>query len=213
MGRLAVIRVFIADDHEIIREGVRRLLDQQPDLACCGEATGLDEALAALSDSPADIVVLDINMPGGGPGAVQRLRALAKPPRVVVFTFYPEDSHALAFLRAGAGAFVSKASPMVELVNAIRSVHAYGKYRSPHLATFMAQQRLEGRTAPSDLLSDRELDVIRRLATGRRATEIATDLSVSPSTVNTYVRRIKDKLGVRTTVQIVEFVLMNGLLG
>jgi two-component system invasion response regulator UvrY len=209
-----VIRVFVADDHDIVRTGLKRLLDDLPDMMWCGEAACLEDVFDALSRSPVDVVVMDVNMPGGGgPHAVDRLLGLTPAPRIVVFTMYAEDAHAVAFLRAGAGAFISKRRSSAELIEAIRKVHAGGRHITPELADYLFQQQIDVEKPPAELLSERELEVVRSLARGLRATEVAADFSVSTSTVNTYVQRIKAKLGVRTAVEIVEFARANGLLG
>ncbi len=209
-----MIRVFVADDHDIVRTGLRRVLEDLPDMMWCGEASCLEDVFDALARGPVDVVVLDVNMPGGGGAhAVDRLLGLTPPPRIVVFTMYAEDAHAVAFLRAGAGAYISKRRSSSELIAAIRKVHAGGRYVTAELADYLFQHQIDVEKAPSDLLSERELEVVRSLARGLRATEVAADFAVSTSTVNTYVQRIKAKLGVHTAVEIVEFARINGLLG
>ena len=208
-----MIRVFIADDHEVVRDGLRRALDDRPDVAPCGEAATVDELFGRLLEARADVVVLDVHMPGSdGPDVVRQLRQGPSPPHVVVFTRYDEDSHAIAYLRAGASAFLSKRRSMNELHAAIRKASKGGRYITPTLADYLLVNQIDIERAPRDVLSDRELDVVRRLADGARATEIAAELGLSASTVNTYVQRIRTKLGVRTSVEIVDFARDNGLL-
>lgn len=208
-----MIRVFIADDHEVVRDGLRRSFDDRADVTPCGAAESVDEVFALLPAARADVVVLDVHMPGSdGADVVRQIRQLPNAPRVVVFTRYDEDSHAIAYLRAGASAFLSKRRSMNELYAAIRKAWEGGRYITPTLADYLLANQVEIERAPRDVLSDRELDVVRRLADGARATEIAAELGLSASTVNTYVQRIRTKLGVRTSVEIVEFARDNGLL-
>lgn len=209
-----MIRVILADDHDIVRMGLRQLLGDCADLEVVGEAASLDETLALVTRTPCDVVVLDIGMPGGsGTHAVQRLLARDRAPRIVVFTMYNEDSHAIGYLRAGVGAFINKRRPSHELVEAIRKVHAGGRYITPTLAEYLFEHQIDVHKGPADLLSDREMDVVRALASGKRATEIAGEWSISSSTVNTYVQRIKTKIGARTAVEIVDYARTHGMLG
>lgn len=209
-----MIRVILADDHDIVRMGLRQLLGDCADLEVVGEAASLDETLALVTRTPCDVIVLDIGMPGGsGTHAVQRLLARDRAPRIVVFTMYNEDSHAIGYLRAGVGAFINKRRPSHELVEAIRKVHAGGRYITPTLAEYLFEHQIDVHKGPADLLSDREMDVVRALASGKRATEIAGEWSISSSTVNTYVQRIKTKIGARTAVEIVDYARTHGMLG
>jgi len=209
-----MIRVILADDHDIVRRGLRQLLGDSSDLQVVGEAASLDETLELIGRVPCDVVVLDIGMPGGnGPHAVQRLQALEHAPRIVVFTMYNEDSHAIGYLRAGVGAFINKRRPSHELLEAIRRVHAGGRYITPTLAEYLFEHQIDVQKGPADLLSDREMDVVRALAGGKRATEIASEWNISASTVNTYVQRIKTKIGARTAVEIVDYARTHGMLG
>ncbi len=209
-----MIRIFVADDHDIVRTGLKRIFAELPDIAVCGEAASADELLAQVPAARPDVVVLDVHMPGcHGPHVIESLAALPHPPRVVVFTMYAEDGHAVPFLRSGAGAFINKRRSAAELVAAIRKVHAGGRYITPELADYLFEQQIDVHKAPHETLSQRELAVVRGLAGGKRAVEVAAELGLSASTVNTFVQRIKTKLGVRTVVEIVEFARTYGLLG
>lgn len=208
-----MIRVFIADDHEVVRDGLRRALADRSDVTPCGEADTVDALFARLPAAHADVLVLDVNMPGSdGPDVVRQVRQAPNAPRVVVFTRFDEDSHAVTYLRAGASAFLSKRRSMSELYAAIKKAWEGGRYITPTLADHLFANQIDIDRAPRDVLSDREFEVVRRLADGARATEIAAELGLSASTVNTYVQRIRTKLGLRTHVEIVEFARDNGLL-
>jgi len=206
--------VLIADDHAIVRSGLRRTFEEEPDLVPAGEVSTVDALLVALRSTASDVLILDVNMPGAtGAHTVTKINEAPNPPRIVVFTMYNEDSHAIAYLRAGASAFIcKKRSPRV-LVEAIRKVHAGGRYITPELADYLFEQQIDVSRPAMDLLSPRELEVVRTLAGGHRATEVAQALALSTSTVNTYVHRIKCKLGVHTVLEIVEAARENGLLG
>jgi DNA-binding NarL/FixJ family response regulator len=209
-----MIRVFIADDHHIVRGGLKSIISEQVGMEVCGEAAEATGLVERVANSGADVVIMDVNMPGGGsPSLVQSLRALPSPPQVVVFTMYQEDSHAVGFLRSGAAAFINKQRAPEELFKAVRVAAAGGRYLTQELQAFLLQNQIEVQKHPLDLLSAREVMVVRLLAVGKRATEIAHELGVSTSTVNTYVERVKTKLGLRTTVEVVQYASENGLLG
>lgn len=209
-----MIRVFIADDHDIVRSGIKRLVDEFADLTVCGEADDAFSLSELTREAAADVLVLDVNMPGvSGPGTVREIVSLPGTPKVVVFTMYNEDSHAVGFLRAGASAFINKRRSSDELIRAIRKAAEGRRYITPELAEFLFENQIDIQKEPARILSDRELQVVRGLADGQRATEIASELGVSVSTVNTFVQRTKEKLGARTVVEIVQFANDNGLLG
>jgi len=209
-----MIRVLIADDHDIVRTGLHRILEELPDMAVCGEARNGDETLRLARSERPDVAVLDVNMPGSqGPSLVTALRGASPATQVVLFTMFSEDSHAVGFLRAGASAFINKRRSSEELIRAIRWAAQGRRYITPELADYLFTHQIDLQKAPRDLLSGRELEVIRGLADGLRATEIAARLELSASTVNTFVQRIKAKLGVRTAVEIVEVARGSGLLG
>ncbi|NOZ00778.1 MAG: response regulator transcription factor [Deltaproteobacteria bacterium] len=209
-----MIRVFIVDDHEIVRTGLRRILGEIPDMTVCGEAAGAEGLIPLLEDEKPDVVILDVHMPGGNnPSLVNRIRLLIPAPGVVVFTMFHEDSHAIAYLRAGAGAYISKSRSSMDLVEAIRKVHGGGRFITPSLAEYLFENQIDINRPPAESLSAGELGVLRALADGKRATEIARETERSVSTVNTFVQRIKTKLGLRTVVEIVQYARDNGLLG
>ena len=208
------IRVFVADDHEIVRLGIERLLAEQPDMTVVGHAATARGLSGTLAQIGCDVLILDINMPGCDGGRVMaKVLAVPSAPRIVVYTMYPEDVHAVRFLRAGASSYLSKERQGRELIEAIRKVHLGGRYITPELADHIFQNGIDLSLDPSQALSEREVQVVRGLAAGQRATEIAAAMGVSTSTVNTFVYRIKAKLGVRTVVEIVRFAEDNGLLG
>jgi len=209
-----MIRVLIADDHQVVRGGLRATIQEQPDMSVCGELADASRLVAEVSERKPDVVVLDINMPGSGSTSlVREIRSLANAPQVVIFTMYNEDSHAVGYLREGAAAFINKRRSTEELLRAVRRAAAGSRYTTNELQEFLFENQIDPQKQPLDLLSAREVQGIRPLAAGKRATEIASELGLSTSTVNTFVERVKTKLGLRTTVEIVLYATQNGLTG
>jgi DNA-binding NarL/FixJ family response regulator len=207
-----MIRLFIVDDHEIVRQGLRQVLAEDSEIQICGET---DTAVGLVEKARAgrwDVLVLDISLPGGGsPEIVKRIMEIKSPPAIVMYTMYPEDSHAIAYFRAGARAFMNKRRSIKELNEAIHMAAKGSRYITPSLCRYLFDNDLNVDKDP--VFSPRELQVIRALAGGRRATQIAEDLRVTTSTVNTYVQRLKEKLGVCSIVEVIDFARDNGLLG
>jgi DNA-binding NarL/FixJ family response regulator len=201
-------RVLIGDDHALIREGLRNVLAREPDMQVTGEA-GDRQALIALAEStPADVVVMDINMPGGSATeALKRIRSRRPELPVLILSMLPEEQVALGFLRMGAAGYVSKDAAAAELVIAIRSALAGRPYMSAALARRMASRE----AAPHELLSPRELEVLRFLASGLAVKEIADRLSLSASTVHTHRARILHKLHLRSDVELSRYAIRHRL--
>jgi len=210
IGSAEVAGVIIADDHVLIREGLRKVLAREPDMRVVGEARNGPELIALLQSTPADVVLLDINMPGDGSiETLQRIAALRPGLPVLMISVLPEEQVALRFLRLGAAGYVSKEAAADELVNAIRSVVRGVRYVSPALAERLAA----GRGRPShELLSRRELEVLRLIAGGRSVKEIADKLDLSVSTVHTHRTHILDKLNLRSDVELARYAVSNRLV-
>ena len=209
-----MIRVFIADDHDIVRSGLRQFLSSKSDINICGESETAEDLTKRARRENWDVLVMDINMPGNpGPGMVKELLQINPGLAVVIFTMYPEDSHAVAYLRSGAKAFLSKRRPIGELVGAIRAAAEGKRYITQDLAQYLLEFDIDLSKEPGKIFSERELQVVRHLAQGQSSKQIALLLGVSQATVNTFVRRIKLKLGVHSIVEIVEFARINSLLG
>lgn len=208
-----MIRVFIADDHEIVREGLRRILLEKTDVEVVGEAGNGDEVLAEVPESGADILLLDLSMPG--PGFLETLKGVldaAEGLKILVLSVHPEEMWATEALRAGASGYLTKGHSGRELVEAIRRVHAGGRYITQSVGELLVRGLSnEGSREPRELLSEREYQVLRRLGTGHAPKAIALDLGVSPKTVSTYRARILEKLGLRNNAELVRFVVEHGL--
>jgi DNA-binding NarL/FixJ family response regulator len=210
-----VIRIFIADDHPIVRQGLRRIVEADAGLVIAGEAGDAEALLGALERTATDLVLLDVAMPGGlFLETLQRLRAKHPTVRVLVLSVHPEDQWAVRALRAGASGYLTKDHSPEQLLEAIRRVYRGGKYVSPTLAERMAQQLdAGGQRAPHELLSDREFEVMRRLGSGLTVSQIASELAISAKTVSTYRTRILEKMAVGTNAELVRYAARYGLIG
>ena len=209
-----MIRVFLADDHGVVREGIRHLLEERNGLTVVAEAGTVPELLAELRKTPIDVLVLDIGMPG--PGIVETLRqiqAIQPRARVLVLTAYPETDYAVRVLRAGAAGYLTKDRSLEQLIDAIRRVYRGGMYVSPSLGEALAARLGSAEREPTHgELSDREFQVLRGLAEGEPLKSIAQRLAVSPKTVTTYRTRIFQKLSLRTNAELVRYAIEHGLL-
>lgn len=204
-----MLRVLIGDDHMLIREGLRRVLAREPDIQVAGEAGDRDTLVALAESTRADVVLMDINMPGGSAGdALQRIRSRHPAPQVLILSMLPEEQVALGFMRMGAAGYVSKDAAADELVKAIRTALAGKRYVSAALARRLAG----GEAAPHELLSPRELEVLRFIATGLAVKEIADRLSLSASTVHTHRARILLKLHLRSDVELSRYATRHRLV-
>jgi len=209
-----MIRLLLADDHAVVREGLRRLLEEKNGLSVVGEAGTVPEILEQLRKTPVDVIVLDIAMPG--PGIVETLRevqAIQPGARALVLTAYPETEYAVRVLRAGAAGYLTKDRSLDQLVDAIRRVYRGGMYVSPSLGEVLAARLGKAEPEPAHAaLSDREFQVLKGLAQGEALKSIAARLSVSPKTVTTYRTRILQKLGLGTNADLVRYALEHELL-
>ena len=201
------IRVFIVDDHPLVRDWLATLLRQQPDFEMCGQAENAADALAAMATRPPDVAVVDLSLQSGsGFDLIKDLLARKPAPRVVVLSMHEEVLYAERALRAGASGYVTKRESTGRIIEAIRAVHTGRIYASPELLGQLAERmvgRGPDRTAGTvETLSDRELDVFRRLGQGQGTRRIAEDLRLSMKTVQAYCARIKDKLGLANVSEL-----------
>jgi DNA-binding NarL/FixJ family response regulator len=204
-----VIRVLIADDHEIVRDGLKRILAAHADLDVAAEAASGDEALALVKANDYDIVMMDMSMPGlSGMDLIKRLK-LEKPRlRILVLSMHGEQQYAARALKAGAAGYLNKDSAADSLVHAIRKVAAGGV----HITEAAAASLVAGEKAPHQALSDREFEVLRLLVEGLGPTDIADKLHLSVKTVSTHKTRILEKLRVGSTAELVRYALDNKLI-
>lgn len=204
------IRVFIADDHPIVREGLRRILGDRSEIRVVGEAATSEEVFERLEESGAEVLLLDISMPG--PGFLETMRRLrGSEIRVLVVSMYPEEQFGLRALKAGAAGYLAKDQTSDELVEAIRRVHSGRRYLSDDLADRLAGELAGREGEPHETLSEREFQVMQMLGQGMTIGGISDRLSLSPKTVSTYRTRILRKLDLRTTADIVRYAVENDL--
>jgi two-component system invasion response regulator UvrY len=209
-----MIRVLIVDDHAILRRGLRALLSDAFARAEFGEASNAEQALEQLGKKQWDVALLDITLPGkSGLDLLKELKAARPRLPVLVLSVNSEDQFAVRALKAGAEGYMTKESAPEELVKAIHKILAGGRYVSPTLAEKLALSvRKDFTRTPHETLSDREHEVMCRIASGKTVTEIAGELSLSVKTISTYRARIMEKLGVRNSAEITRYAIRNGLV-
>lgn len=209
-----MINVLIADDHPLIREGLKKILTAEPDMTLVGEASNVVDLFKALERLAVNIILVDISMPGeSGLDAIRELRQKYPHVPVLVLSIHPEQRFAVRALKAGASGYIMKQSAVDELVQAIRKVVEGGKYVSSALAEQMATDLVNVSGKPlHETLSDREFQVMRLIAAGKKSHEIAEELSVSLSTVNTYRSRILEKMNMQSNVELARYAIENGLI-
>lgn len=209
-----MIRILVADDHAVVRQGLKQIIADQADMIVAGEASTGDGTFSEAMSGDYDLVLLDISMPGGG--GLEALKNLhrGKPDlRVLMLTMHPEDQYAIRALKAGASGYLTKDSAPENLVSAIRQVAAGGKYASPSLVEALVADLSSAAEAPlHQLLSDREFEVMILIASGKSTSEIAETLFLSGSTVHTYRDRLMKKLGLNGIAELVRYAVVNGLV-
>jgi two-component system invasion response regulator UvrY len=199
------LRLIVADDHPLIRAGFRQLAAGDPAISVVGEAVDGRSLLELLHTTPADIVILDINMPGPGfRELIRRTRTEFPRVRVLVVSMYPEGELALEALRAGAAGYVNKAHAESELLAAVRKVGHGGRFITPALAEWLVTET-EGGSSAGRRLSRREREVLELLAEGKSHKEIAAIMSISPKTIGTYRSRLLRKLNLKTTADLIRY--------
>jgi len=209
-----VIRVLIADDHAILRRGLKEILVRDLEGAICGEAEDAEQVLSQVQSQVWDVVILDVTMPGrSGIDVLRDLKQLRPKLPVLVLSMHPEEQYGKRALKAGAAGYMNKESAPEELIKAIEKVLAGGRYVSPLLAEKLAFD-LDGNTGRPihETLSDREFEVLRMIASGRTVTQIAEELHLSVKTVSTYRARILEKMNMATSAELMRYALHNHLL-
>ncbi|MDD5298229.1 MAG: response regulator transcription factor [Rhodocyclaceae bacterium] len=206
-------RVLLADDHRIIREGIKTILADTEDLIVCGEASNGTEVLNLIAREEWDLLVLDITMPGrNGLELIKQVRKERPRLPILVLSMHSEEQYALRALHAGASGYVTKESESEVIVAAMHKVAARGIYLSERVAEMLARERMpQMNDEPHKLLSDREYQVFERIVAGRRLTDIAHELSLSIKTVSTHKSRIQQKMGLATHAELVHYAIAHGL--
>jgi DNA-binding NarL/FixJ family response regulator len=208
-------RVLIADDHALVRDGLRHILKGASGFEVVGEANDGVSTIALIRSNAADVLVLDLSMPGrNGVELIKQIKEEKPALRILVLTMHAEQQYAVRAFKAGASGYLTKESASAELVTAVSKVASGGVYVSLAMAERFAQSLNEpADTLPHQRLSDREFDVFRRLAAGQTLTEIATELCVSSKTVSTYKTRILEKMQMPHEAALVRYALRHKLLG
>jgi len=209
-----MIRILVADDHTVVREGVKQILSGLEDMLVEGEAENGQETLEKVSRGNYDVVLLDISMPGrSGLEVLEDILTLQPRLPVLILSMHPEEQYAIRALRAGASGYLTKASASHELIGAIRKVSRGGKYVTASLAEKLAME-LDSKADKQrhEKLSNREYQVMLMLASGKSVGEIADELCLSVKTVSTYRTRIMDKMGMKKNAELTFYAMNNNLL-
>jgi two-component system, NarL family, invasion response regulator UvrY len=209
-----VIRVLIADDHAILRRGLREILMRELEGVVCGEAENAQQVLAQVQSQNWDLAIVDITMPGrSGLDVLRDLQGVQPGLPVLVLSMHSEDQYGKRVLKAGAAGYMNKESAPEELIKAIRKVLAGGRYVSPALAEKLAVEWSTNAGRPlHESLSDREFEVLRMIALGKTISQIAAELHLSITTISTYRARILEKMNMTTTAELMRYALRNGVV-
>lgn len=209
------IRVFLVDDHEIVRVGLRQILEKGgDDLVVVGEAENGIQALERIKETDIDVLLMDIEMPEkSGWEVLKTLKALRPDLPILILSIFPEDLYGIRLLKEGAAGYLTKNSTPKQFVEAIRSVARGGKYVSPELASQLVDDLKKGRDRQAhDILSEREFQVFNLIASGKKIKDIAKELSISITTVSTHRARILDKMNLENTTDLIRHALKQGLV-
>ncbi|MFZ0612902.1 MAG: response regulator transcription factor [Desulfobacterales bacterium] len=209
-----MLRIIMADDHPIVRAGLKQIMAEASDLVVAAEAGNGRDLLTLVRREPYDVILLDISMPGmDGLDVLKQLKSELPTIPVIILTVHPEAQYALRVLKAGASGYLTKESVPSELIQAIRKVHRGGKYITPSLAEKIAFA-LGGEPAklPHETLSDREFQVLSQIASGRTVTQIADELALSVKTISTYRTRILEKMQLKTNAELTHYAIQNKLV-
>jgi two-component system invasion response regulator UvrY len=209
-----MIKILIADDHTIFREGIKHILAEYPDLVVADEANNGQEVLDKIWKNNYDMVLLDITMPGmTGLEVLKQLKNDKPKLPVLILSMHPEEQYAIRVLRAGASGYLTKESAPDELITAIRKISQGRKYITSSLAERLATEVEADTEKPlHDILSDREYQVLRMIAAGKTVKHIAKELSLSIKTVSTYRTRIMEKMKMKTNAEVMHYVIKHQLL-
>ncbi len=211
---LSSIRVLIADDHEIVRQGLQKVLSETSDLKVVGEAENGNQVIDMVQKQEVDVLVMDFDMPEkNGLDALLDLKQICPKLPVIILSIFPEDHYGTRFLKAGASGYIQKASASDQLVQAIRTVAQGGKFISPKLTEKLVQEITKDTDKqPHETLTDREFQVFRYISGGKRVKDIADELHLSINTVSTYRSRILEKMSMKSNAEIIRYAIKNGLI-
>jgi two-component system invasion response regulator UvrY len=209
-----VIRILVADDHGVVRKGLKQIMTESPEMTIAAEAATGQEALELARSGSFDLVILDIAMPGrSGLDILRELRTEAPSLKVIILSMYPEEQYAIRSLRDGASAYLTKGTSPEELMLAIRTVASGKKYITSSVADKLAAYVEDGsQRLPHDTLSDREMQILVLIGSGKQVSDIAEELNLSIKTVSTYRSRILLKMSMETNAQLIRYSIEHGLV-
>jgi DNA-binding NarL/FixJ family response regulator len=209
-----LIRLVIADDHELIREGIKKIARPCTDLKIVGEAADLTQAIALIAQVHPDVVILDLTLPDyDGLDGLAELRRHFPDLRVVILSMHPEERYAVAALRAGARGYVSKTMASAELVEAVRRAGGGGTWVGPRVAELLAREACPEARPAHHGLTPREAEIVALIGAGLQIKQVAAELGISISSVNTYRGRIFRKMGLSSNAALIRYALQHGLAG
>ena len=207
------IRVFIADDHALVRKGLRQIFEESDHIVVVGEAADYPGLAAGVKKTEFDVLVLDISMPGkNGIDALRRLLKDKPQLKALIVSMYPEDQFALRALKAGAKGYLTKTSGPENLVEAVTQIAAGRKFLTPEVALALAESVGADAGPRHSTLSDREFQTLKLIAAGRKLSEIASDMALSAKTVSVYRARLLEKLDMKTNAELTRYALENRLV-
>ena len=209
-----MIKLMVADDHKIVREGLREIINKTSDIQVIDEARNGSELLSKVIKNEYDVILLDISMPGrSGLDILKQLKKEKPHIQVLILSMYSEEEFAVRAMKTGAAGYLVKDTASKDLIDAIRKVSMGLKFVTPSLAEKLALEiEMDYETPIHAKLSNREYEVMRMISTGKKNKEIAEEISVSPKTVSSYKRRILDKMKMKTNAQLTEYAIRNGLI-
>lgn len=209
-----MIRVALVDDHALIRRGLRDALHETQDIRVVAEACDYGELRQLMRDTPFDVLLLDINLPGrSGLDVLHSLSDETQKVRVLILTMHPEEQYAIRALKAGAMGYLNKSAESGQIIEAIRMLAGGRKFITPAIAQALAERlSVDESLAAHERLSDREFQTLIRLASGQRLSDIAEELKLSPKTVSVYRARVLEKLSVQSNAELTAYCLRNGLI-
>ncbi|WP_313084636.1 response regulator transcription factor [Pulveribacter sp.] len=209
-----MIHVVLCDDHAVLRRGIRDTLVESPDITVTAEAGSYPELREALRTAVCDVLLLDLNLPGrSGLEVLASLRDTHPQIRVLIVSMYPEDQYALRAIRAGAQGYANKASDPLQLITAVHTVMQGRKYLTPEVAQLLADSLAQPTAElPHEQLSERELQTLVKIASGRRLSDIAEELMLSPKTVSVYRARVLEKLKLSNNAELTVYAIRNQLV-
>ena len=214
MPRPATIKVLIADDHDIVRQGIEKILSKADEISVVGEASDGQEVIDQVKKLEIDVLLMDVEMPKKtGWDVLSELKVLKPNLPIIVLSIFPEEHYGPRFIKAGAAGYLNKASKPATLLEAIRKVHQGGRYVSPQLADLLIQDL--GRTPEKNLhdsLSPREFQVFCGIAGGKKLKDIADELSLGITTVSTHRAHILEKMNLKSNAELIRYALKHGLI-